>query len=219
MDVAQRFIFFQREESEEGDGSRLRLGPPRRISKIGVLVRTSFKNGDNSTSNTFQKIINNVSKTFPKTWSTNNNFWAVGLQVLSCSSPGFELTIRTYTHMCIYIYTRRQVLPEEGVSTLFLLVACFVCVCARVRVCADTLQHRIYIYIYIYIYMYVKPECAFELGVCKYFLTGCLFASVFVCVCVCVCARVCIYTCVLDLSVHLSSVSATVFLLVACFVC
>ena len=159
MDVAQRFIFFQREESEEGDGSRLRLGPPRRISKIGVLVRTSFKNGDNSTSNTFQKIINNVSKTFPKTWSTNNNFWAVGLQVLSCSSPGFELTIRTYTHMCIYIciYIHVDKFFQRRVSQLFsywLPVSCVcVCVCVHVCACAQTPSNIVYIYIYLYIHV------------------------------------------------------------------
>ena len=36
---------------------------------------------------------------------------------------------------------------------------------------------------------YVRPVCAFELGVCKYVLTGCLF--VFVSVCECMCVRVC----------------------------
>ena len=60
-----------------------------------------------------------------------------------------------------------------------------------------------------YIHMYVRPGCAFELSVCKYFLTDCLFACVCLCVCLCVCAM-------LIMSAHLSSVSASIFLLVAC---
>ena len=56
---------------------------------------------------------------------------------------------------------------------IFLLVACL---CVYAGVC---------------IYTCMLDECAFELGVCKYFLTGCLFAFVFVSVQECVCA--CMY--------------------------
>ena len=58
-------------------------------------------------------------------------------------------------------------------ASIFLLVACLrVSLCVCVCMC------------------YVRPECACEPGVCKYFLTGCLLAYVFVCVCVYVCACV-----------------------------
>ena len=55
---------------------------------------------------------------------------------------------------------------------IILLVACL---CVYAGVC---------------LYTCMLDECAFELGVCKYFLTGCLFACEFVCVSVYVCACV-----------------------------
>ena len=82
-----------------------------------------------------------------------------------------------------FIITSYRMLWDTDLSSVpasnFLLVACLcVCVFVCVRVC---------------MYTCMLDQCVFELGVCTYFLTGCLFACVCVCVCVCMCMCVCLY--------------------------